>query len=114
MLLQLKKVTEKIVKKDALKPMETARGEIAEEETKKDEEETTKPCGDDGEVKDLSEGEEAPEEETEEFYRVFEYDLQEFTKIKTLDIKFYGPDFSEDALHSKDFGIYKEGLFYMK
>lgn len=101
--------------------METARGEIAEdetkideEETKKDEEETTKPGGDDGEVKDASEGEEAPEEETEEFYRVFEYDLQEFTKIKTLDLKYYGSEFSEEVLHGKDFGIYKEGLFYMK
>lgn len=65
-------MTEKITKD--VKKSETARGEIVDEETKKgDEEEITKPGGDDGEVKDISEGEDEPE--TEEFYRIFEYDL---------------------------------------
>lgn len=56
-LFQFKEVTEK-VKKNVL-PMETARGEVAEEDTKKadEEEETAKPEGDDGDVKDISEGE---------------------------------------------------------
>lgn len=65
-------MTEKLTKD--VKKSETARGGIVDEETKKaDEEETTKPGGDDGEVKDISEEEDEPE--TEEFYRIFEYDL---------------------------------------
>ena len=41
--------------------METARGNLGEEETLKGDEETTKPEGDDGDVKDVSVGGEDPE-----------------------------------------------------
>ena len=88
---------------------------VIEEETKKDPE-TVRPGGDDGDVKDVSEGagSDNEEEEYEEFFRIYEYDLQDFNKVKTQDLRQYGDDFDEDSLNSDDFGRYKDGFYYIR
>ena len=53
------------------------------------------------------------EDEYEEIYRIYEYDLTDFTKVKYTNLK-YGDDFSEECINNGTFGKYKDGFYFIK
>eukprot|EP00347_Sterkiella_histriomuscorum_P008832 403343569 len=79
---------------------------IEEEETKHHDSPTKQ-----GEEEDAAEEE---EDEYEQVYRVYEYDLIDFAKVKFTNLKSYGQDFQSYELSSGSFGRIRDGFFYKK
>lgn len=123
-LFMLNKVKQKIVKEHKnTGPHNSVRGSMSKKGKKEaddmqlviEEEETTKHH--DSPTKQADEEQEEDEDDYEEVYRIYEYDLIDFSKVKYTNLKNYGGDDDLDLfdqLESENFGKYKDGFFYKR